>query len=71
MGYILLLIVGVAVVIGLIVMFVGKSRRPAGQTSPATDVTQKKPSADEPTPTSSSSTTTSQAAAAEKRIPPA
>ena len=71
MGYILLLIVGAAVVIGLFVMFVGRSRRPAGRTSPATDVTQKQPAADEPSPTSSSTTTPTQASAAEKRIPPA
>lgn len=71
MGYILLLIIGAAVLIGLFVMFVGRSRKPAGRTSPADDVTHKNPSADEPTPTASSSATTAQASAAEKRIPPA
>ena len=71
MGYILLLIVGAVVVVGLIVMFVGRSRRPSGQTSPATDVTHQQPAADEPSPTSSASATQSQASAAEKKIPPA
>lgn len=70
MGYILLLIIGVAVLIGLFVMFAGRSK-PAGQTAPADDVTHKKPAADEPTPTESTTTNTTQAAAAEKKIPPA
>jgi hypothetical protein len=71
MGYILLLIIGAAVLIGLFVMFVGRSRKPTGRTSPANDVTHKTPAADEPTPTASSTTNTTQASAAERRIPPA
>ena len=71
MGYILLLIVGVAVVVGLIVMFMGGKRRPAGRTTPYNDVTKKTPAADEANPAASSTATQSQANAAQKHTPPA
>jgi hypothetical protein len=71
MGYIFLLIIGAAVVVVLLVMFVGRSRRPEGRTSPANDVTQKVPGAEEANPAASSTAPQSQANTAQKHTPPA
>ncbi|MEO7701730.1 MAG: hypothetical protein ABIZ04_21095 [Opitutus sp.] len=71
MGYILLLIVGAVVVIGLIVMFMGGQRRAAGRTPPYEDVTQTQPGAEEANPAASSTATDAQAEAARKHTPPA
>ena len=71
MGYILLLVVGAAVLIGLAVMFMGGKRRPAGRTTPYDDVTKKTPAADEANPAASSTASQSQASAAQKHTPPA
>jgi hypothetical protein len=71
MGYIILLIVGLAVVIGLLVMFVGGKRRPTGQVSPGNDVTQKVPGAEEANPAASSTAPSNQVNTAQKHTPPA
>ena len=71
MGYILLLIVGVVVVVGLLVMFMGGKRRAAGRTAPYGDVTQKQPGAEEANPAASSTATQAQADTARKHTPPA
>lgn len=72
MGYIVVLIVGVVVVVGLFALFVGGRKRPAGQTNPrGGDVTPKRPAADEPTPGASATASEAQARAAQKETPPA
>jgi len=72
MGYIVVLIIGTVVVIGLLAMFVGGRKRPAGQTNPrGGDITPKRPAADEPTPGASATASRSQVRAAQKETPPA
>ena len=71
MGYIILLIVGIVVVIGLLILFVGGKRRPAGRASPGNDVTQKEPGAEEANPAASSTAPSDQANRAQKHTPPA
>jgi hypothetical protein len=71
MGYILLLVVGAAVLIGLAFLFMGGRRRPAGRTMGGGDVTRKTPAADDVTPAASDTASQSEASAAQKKIPPA
>ena len=70
MGYIFLLIVGAVVLVGLAVLFMGGHRRPAGQTSPYADVTQKTPGAEEANPAASSIASQTQANTAQRHTPP-
>lgn len=71
MGYILLLIIGGAVLIGLIVLFMGGRSRPAGRTAVGKEVMREQPSADEPSPAASSTASQAQANAAQRHTPPA
>jgi len=72
MGYIVVLILGTVVVVGLLALFVGGRKRPVGQTNPrGDDVTPKRPAADEPTPGASSTANQAQVRAAQKHTPPA
>lgn len=71
MGYIFLLLIGAAVVVGVIVAFMGGRRRPAGRTAPEHDFTYKQPAAESVTPGDSSTASQSTADSAQKHIPPA
>jgi hypothetical protein len=71
MGYILTLVIGGVVVIGIIAMLVAGKKRSAGQTHRGDDVSVKKPAADEPTPGASNTAGSAQIRSAQKHTPPA
>jgi hypothetical protein len=71
MGYILALIIGIAVLVLLLVAFMGGKRRPVGRASLGKDITHKEPAADEATPGASDTAGNRAARAAQERTPPA
>jgi len=71
MGYIFLLIIGGAVLVGVLILLMSGGRRPAGRAKPYNDVTPRKPEAEDANPAASSTATAAQADAAQKHTPPA
>lgn len=71
MGYILVLLLGTAVVVVVFMAVMSGRKRPTGQVERGADVTQKKPSADQPTPGASQTATDNEAGEAQRRTPPA
>lgn len=71
MGYILLLILLVAVVGVLLMAFMGGQKRPVGRAKPGDDVTPQQPAASEPTPHASDVAGNRAADQAQQRTPPA
>ncbi len=71
MGYILVLIIGAVVVVGLLVAFMSGRKRAVGRTGPGDDVTVKTPASESPTPSASSTASNRNADTAQRRTPPA
>ncbi len=71
MGYILLLVLGVAVVVVILAALAGGKKRAVGRAAPGDDVTYKKPAAEEANPAASRVASQGQADQAERRTPPA
>lgn len=71
MGYIVLLVLGIAAIVVLAAALMSGRRRPAGRTWPGKDITPKQPAANEPTPGASDTAPPGQAEQAQRHTPPA